>query len=134
MLAIRDLDIPLPGRGERPYAVRGLNLALAERELLCVVGESGSGKSLTARAVMGLLPDLGLGASRGTIEFKGRDLLRMPAPAIEGQPPPPEPKLGKYIGLLEQLAGEMGTVEDGPPNTDTTKATELFQAAVKETG
>jgi type VI secretion system protein ImpL len=57
----------------------------------------------------------------------------VPAPAIEGQPPPQQPKLGKYIGLLEQLAGEMGTVEDGPPNTDTTKATELFQAAVKET-
>ena len=82
MLDIRDLHIPLPGTGERAFAVRGLNLAMADRELVCIVGESGSGKSLTARAVMGLLPDLGLRASRGEIMFKGRDVLRLPEASL----------------------------------------------------
>lgn len=57
-----------------------------------------------------------------------------PAPK-EGQapaPPPAPPGLNKYIGSLEQLAGEMGNIEDGPANTDTKKATELFEGAVKE--
>ncbi|WP_437720568.1 type VI secretion system membrane subunit TssM [Sorangium sp. So ce861] len=55
------------------------------------------------------------------------------APAEEGQPPPPPPKLGQYVGHLERLAGEMSVVEDGPPDTDTSRATEAFQDAVKET-
>ncbi|MGK4003722.1 type VI secretion system membrane subunit TssM [Sorangium sp. So ce1036] len=56
----------------------------------------------------------------------------VPGPAAEGQPPP-APKLNRYVSLLEQLAGEMSVVEDGPPDTDTSRATQLFQDAVKET-
>lgn len=53
----------------------------------------------------------------------------------EGEPPPPavEPKLGEYIANLEKLSAEMSIIEDGPPNTDTTKVTELFTEAVKST-
>jgi type VI secretion system protein ImpL len=55
----------------------------------------------------------------------------------EGQPPPPklppDPELNKYIGHLELLAAEMQVVEEGPPNTETKNATELFTKAVKET-
>ena len=83
MLSIRGLDIPLPGSAERRFAVRGLSLDVAPGEMLCIVGESGSGKSLTARAVMGLLPDMGLRASAGTILFKGRDLLALPPRQME---------------------------------------------------
>lgn len=59
-----------------------------------------------------------------------------PTPPLpkEGQtPPPPAPTgLSKYIGLLEALSGEMGNIEDGPPNADTKKVTELFEVAVRE--
>ena len=44
-----------PGHGS-PQAVRGVDLAIAPGEMLCLVGESGSGKSLTALSVLGLLP------------------------------------------------------------------------------
>ena len=47
-----------------------------------MVGESGSGKSLTARAVMGLLPSAAT-ASRGEIVFEGVDLLTLDEEAME---------------------------------------------------
>lgn len=58
-----------------------------------------------------------------------------PAPVEGGTPPPQpdDPELVNYIANLEALAGEMGNIEDGPPNTDTSKATELFSEAVAET-
>ncbi len=46
-----------------------------EGETVAVVGESGSGKSLSARAIVGLLPT-GVEATGGAIRFRGRDLLR----------------------------------------------------------
>ncbi len=52
-----------------------MSLALEPNEILCVVGESGSGKSMTANAVLGLLPP-GVRAVAGRILFDGRDLLR----------------------------------------------------------
>ena len=56
VLAIDDLTLALPRLSDRRNAVQNLSLTVATGETLCVVGESGSGKSLTAYAVMGLLP------------------------------------------------------------------------------
>jgi peptide/nickel transport system ATP-binding protein len=57
------------GRGEL-----GVSFDLPENTTLALVGESGSGKSVTAMAILNLLPD---NAERsGRIEFLGRDLLR----------------------------------------------------------
>jgi peptide/nickel transport system ATP-binding protein len=53
--------------------VDGLDLTVGEGETIGIVGESGSGKSLTARALVGLLPE-GLRAS-GSVSFRGRELL-----------------------------------------------------------
>jgi type VI secretion system protein ImpL len=47
--------------------------------------------------------------------------------------PAADPELTKYIAHLEKLASEMQVVEEGPANTETVKATELFTTAVKET-
>ncbi|MEM7547979.1 MAG: ABC transporter ATP-binding protein [Pseudomonadota bacterium] len=75
LLDIRDLHIALPASAQRPFAVEAADLHLAPNEILCVVGESGSGKSLTARAVMGLLPKPHVRVSQGTVEFQGEDLV-----------------------------------------------------------
>jgi peptide/nickel transport system ATP-binding protein len=75
VLEIRGLHVDLPVDGDRPYAVEAVDLVLHRNEILCLVGESGSGKSLTARAVMGLLPAPRVYASAGQIWFGGEDLL-----------------------------------------------------------
>src|SRR4051812_45994852 len=75
LLAVRGLRIA--GRlehGERTI-VSGLDLELARGETLGIVGESGSGKSITARAIVGLLPS-GVHAT-GEVLYGGRDLLRL---------------------------------------------------------
>ena len=77
VLSIADLAIALPPGADRDYAVRDITFDLAEHEILCVVGESGSGKSMTANALMGLLPDL-VRVTEGTARFEGRDLLALP--------------------------------------------------------
>lgn len=55
-----------------------ISLTIEPGEILGVVGESGSGKSLTAMAVMGLLPLIGGRVSSGMIEFSGERLTGMP--------------------------------------------------------
>jgi peptide/nickel transport system ATP-binding protein len=74
LLAVRDLHVRLPGRGGASlHALRGLDFDVDRGESLALIGESGSGKTLTALAVMGLLPE---GATvEGQVLLEGRDLL-----------------------------------------------------------
>jgi oligopeptide/dipeptide ABC transporter ATP-binding protein len=58
-----------------------VGFALAQGEILGVVGESGAGKSLTAMAVMGLLPLIGGRIDGGAVRFDGIDLARLPEEA-----------------------------------------------------
>ncbi len=55
--------------------VRGVSFALAPGERVGLIGESGSGKSLTALAIMGLLPEELTAA--GAVRFEGRDLTTL---------------------------------------------------------
>lgn len=77
LLDITDLHIALPADSQRPYAVQKMDLHLEANEILCVVGESGSGKSLTARAVMGLLPKPHVHIAKGSVLFQGEDLTKV---------------------------------------------------------
>ncbi|MFF8670524.1 ABC transporter ATP-binding protein [Streptomyces sp. NPDC015242] len=52
LLSVRGLRIAFDGT----EAVRGLSFDVRRREVLAIVGESGAGKSLTARALLGMLP------------------------------------------------------------------------------
>ena len=81
LLTVENLTIALPPGGERAHAVQGITLHVDEGEILCVVGESGSGKSITANAVMGLLPRT-LPVTSGLIRLEGRDLRRESAEGL----------------------------------------------------
>jgi len=78
VLAIEGLTVDLPAGADRPHAVEGLGLTVGHNEILCLVGESGSGKSVTAQAVVGLLPKAQLRVSAGTIIYGGMDLVSAP--------------------------------------------------------
>ncbi|CAM3530655.1 nickel import ATP-binding protein NikD [Bordetella sputigena] len=83
LLSIRDLTIALPSGGDRPHAVKDISFDIRAGEILCIVGESGSGKSMSANAIMGLLPDY-LRPQGGEILFDGRDLLKLDEDTLRG--------------------------------------------------
>jgi peptide/nickel transport system ATP-binding protein len=56
VLDVQGLTVRLPPGADRPHAVENVSFKVAPGEIVCVVGESGSGKSVTAHAIMGLLP------------------------------------------------------------------------------
>ena len=55
-----------------------VSFAIEAGQILGLVGETGSGKSVTAQAVMGLLPYLNGEISSGRIWFRGRDMRDLP--------------------------------------------------------
>jgi peptide/nickel transport system ATP-binding protein len=59
--------------------LRGIDLVLNEREVIALVGESGCGKSITAKALLGVLPMPPLRIERGSIRFEGRELVSLSA-------------------------------------------------------
>ncbi|MDO5484384.1 MAG: ABC transporter ATP-binding protein [Desulfovibrionaceae bacterium] len=74
-------------------AVRGLSLELPPAAVTCLVGESGCGKSLTARAILGLVPSTA--RVSGRVLFDGQDLLALPEPALRRI-------RGRRIGMIFQ--------------------------------
>jgi ABC-type glutathione transport system ATPase component len=81
LISIRNLTVSLPADADRPLAVKNVSLDVGHNEIVCIVGESGSGKSVTAHAIMGLLPR-GVAATGGSILFDGVDLLKEPPEAM----------------------------------------------------
>jgi oligopeptide/dipeptide ABC transporter ATP-binding protein len=75
LLEIRDLEVGFPTTGDDTLAVvRGVSLTVERGEIVGLVGESGSGKSLTALALLGLVPAPGR-ITGGRILLGGRDLV-----------------------------------------------------------
>jgi oligopeptide/dipeptide ABC transporter ATP-binding protein len=69
LLSIRDLSVQIGPVA----AVTGLSMDVAPGEFVGVVGESGSGKSVTARAVLGLLPPHA--KVTGSVKLEGEEVL-----------------------------------------------------------
>ena len=75
VLELKGLTVQLPRGSDRAHAIEKITLSVGAGEIVCVVGESGSGKSVTAQAVMGLLPRE-LAASAGEARLQGEDVLK----------------------------------------------------------
>jgi oligopeptide/dipeptide ABC transporter ATP-binding protein len=83
LLELSEVGVTFPGRGflgrraAPVQAVRGASLAVSAGETVGLVGESGCGKSTLGRAAVRLVtPDA------GRVLFEGRDITRLPAPAL----------------------------------------------------
>jgi peptide/nickel transport system ATP-binding protein len=73
LLEVHDLSVELRTHRGPAYAVRNVSFSLEPGETLGLVGESGCGKSITALALMGLLPENA--RLTGSIVFEGRQLV-----------------------------------------------------------
>jgi|SRR5690625_3335876 len=77
ILDINDLHVAFSTYGGTVKAVRGVNIDLYKGETLAIVGESGCGKSVTAQAIMGLIPSPPGDITNGTITYKGTNLTKV---------------------------------------------------------
>ena len=80
LLEVDDLRVTLQTARGPADALRGVSFTLDRGDTVGLIGESGCGKSITALALMGLLPE---GAVvRGSIKLDGRELVGLPEPAL----------------------------------------------------
>lgn len=77
LLTVENLRIELALRSGPAPVIDDLSLSLDAGKTLSFVGESGCGKSMTALAIMGLLPDVGR-VAQGSIKFDGEELTTLP--------------------------------------------------------
>lgn len=77
ILRVRDLRVEFSTYGGTVRAVRGVSFDVYPGETLAIVGESGCGKSVTALALLGLIPSPPGRIVDGTATFLGKDLLGM---------------------------------------------------------
>jgi oligopeptide transport system ATP-binding protein len=75
VLSVEGLSVWLPSREGQVAVVESVDLEVGSGEVVGVAGESGSGKTMTALALIGLLPPHAV--TEGQAIFGGRDLLRL---------------------------------------------------------
>jgi oligopeptide/dipeptide ABC transporter ATP-binding protein len=101
ILHIRDLRVSFGTHDGRLRAIDGANADLHAGKTLCLVGESGSGKSVTARAIMRILPGIAqIGTGRMILTREGGSWIDLATLAPKG----PEARAirGAEIGMFVQ--------------------------------
>ncbi|HTJ31724.1 MAG TPA: ABC transporter ATP-binding protein [Dactylosporangium sp.] len=93
LLEVEDLTVWLATRGGPRKAVDGVSFRVDAGEIFGIAGESGSGKTMTALALLGLLPHAA--RTTGRAVFDGRDLLAMPAKQLRSV-------RGRHIAMVSQ--------------------------------
>jgi peptide/nickel transport system ATP-binding protein len=81
MLNIQDLKVALDSDSGLVRAIDGLSLCIERGETFALVGESGCGKSMTALALMRLLPENGR-VTQGQLDLGGEDIFGLPEAAM----------------------------------------------------
>jgi oligopeptide/dipeptide ABC transporter ATP-binding protein len=83
LLDVQDLRVHFQGDETVSRAVDGVSYKIHRRETVCIVGESGCGKTVTALAMLGLLPSPPARIAGGRALFDGRDLLTLNEEALQ---------------------------------------------------
>ena len=92
---ISELGVTYPAVNGLPVAaVDDVSFEIRTAEVVGILGESGCGKSTLANAILRLLPSYAQ-QHRGTIRFRGRDLLRASEPELQAL-------RGREIALIPQ--------------------------------
>lgn len=94
VITVQGLEVVIDRGDQWAYAVKSLALTVQRGETFALVGESGSGKSMTAFALMRLLPDA-LHVAAGSIDFEGCDINQLPEKAMQSI-------RGRRIGMIFQ--------------------------------
>ncbi len=94
LLAVDGLSVAFPGAGGDVEVVRRLSFSVAPGEFVGLVGESGCGKSITALALLRLVPEPGR-ITAGRILLEGEDLLELAEPEMRRV-------RGRRIGMIFQ--------------------------------
>ncbi|MEO5691988.1 MAG: ABC transporter ATP-binding protein [Usitatibacter sp.] len=78
LLSVRNLDIRFRvDRKSEPFrAVKGISFDVPPNSTVALVGESGSGKSVSAMAILGLLPENAIVGAESQVIYGGRNLLK----------------------------------------------------------
>ena len=97
MLCVDDLQVELDAEAGIVRAIDGLALAIRRGETFALVGESGCGKSMTALALMRLLPESGA-VTAGDIHLDDTDVLGLPESGMRAV-------RGGRIGMIFQEPG-----------------------------
>ena len=97
MLEIDNVKVALDSEAGLVKAIDGMRLTLRRGETFALVGESGCGKSMTALALMRLLPENGR-VTTGEIRLDGEDLLALPETGMRAI-------RGGRIGMIFQEPG-----------------------------
>jgi len=78
-LTVNDLSLWFETRSGRKQVLDRVSFSIEAGRATGLVGESGCGKTMTALAILGLLPATGVSVSSTAIEFNGRDISRLNA-------------------------------------------------------
>ena len=77
VLEVNDLSVNFYNNERSNRVLRGVSFHLEKGKNLCIVGESGCGKSVTANAIMGLLPDLARIEEGEICFYQDGDMIRI---------------------------------------------------------
>ena len=94
LLEIKNLYVNFTGMHGTTEALKNINLAIDQGEIVGIVGESGSGKSITSLAILGLLEKNAI-IPQGEIYYNGNNLLKLKKQQLQEL-------RGKEIGMVFQ--------------------------------
>jgi len=114
-------------------AVKGIDVAVDEGELVCLIGANGAGKTSALKAICGLLP-----AVAGTVVYAGRPITRLPSFRLvrEGLVLVPEGRgIFGQLSVAENLAmGAYSRSDSAQVKLDLERTLALFPRLAERSG